>query len=124
VFLADHSTPFRGYAGGGTSVRGFEQDRLGAKPGRPAEGGEGIWIANVEGRIPLFKYADVAVFADGGNVYSHWSGPPFVGARFSGGLGFRIRTPYVLVRLDFGIKFPRHRGETFGRLFGGIGQPF
>lgn len=114
----------RFFSGGGTSVRGFAQDTLGALPGELPIGGEGIWIANVEARIPLFKYADIVGFLDAGNVYEHWRDLSFAGARFSGGLGIRIRTPYVLLRIDYGIKLNRKPGESFGRLFGGIGQAF
>lgn len=114
----------RFFSGGGTSVRGFAQDTLGTPPGQTPIGGEGIWIANAEARIPLFKYADIVGFFDAGNVYEHWRDLSLSGARFSTGLGVRIRTPYILLRLDYGIKLNRREGESFGRLFGGIGQAF
>ena len=112
----------RFFSGGGTSVRGFAQDTLGAAPGRSPVGGEGLWIANAEGRIPLHKYADVVGFLDVGNLYRRWDDLSLSGARFSAGLGVRIRTPYILFRIDYGIKLNRRPGESFGGLFGGLGQ--
>ena len=114
----------RFFSGGGTSVRGFAQDTLGAAPGQTAVGGEGLWIANAEARIPWFKYADIVGFFDAGNVYRRWDDLSLSGARFSAGMGIRIRTPYVLLRVDYGIKLNRRPGESFGRLFGGLGQAF
>ena len=114
----------RFFSGGGTSVRGFAQDTLGARPGQSPIGGEGLWIANAEARMPLFKYADIVGFLDAGNVYRRWDDLSLSGARFSTGLGLRIRTPYILLRLDYGIKLNRRPGESFGRLFGGLGQAF
>ena len=114
----------RFFSGGGTSVRGFAQDTLGAAPGQTPLGGEGLWIANAEARIPLFKYADIVSFLDAGNVYRRWDDLSLTGARFSAGLGVRIRTPYIMLRIDYGIKLNRRPGESFGRLFGGIGQAF
>ena len=44
--------------------------------------------------------------------------------RFNGGVGLRIRTPYFLIRLDYGIKVDRQPGEPRARPFFSIGQSF
>jgi outer membrane protein assembly factor BamA len=114
----------RFYSGGATSVRGFSQDTLGAAVGETPLGGEGLWIANGEARIPLFKYVDIVGFIDMGNVFRRWQNISFADMRYTGGMGLRIRTPYILLRFDYGIKLNRRPGDSFGRLYGGIGQAF
>jgi outer membrane translocation and assembly module TamA len=44
--------------------------------------------------------------------------------RKGAGAGLRVQTPYVLLRLDYGIKLDRQPGESFGKLFFRIGQAF
>ena len=60
------------YAGGGTSLRGFEQDRVG--PIDPVSGvptgGRFIVLLNEELRIPLVSWFSGVVFYDVGNVYA------------------------------------------------------
>ncbi|MBL8217373.1 MAG: BamA/TamA family outer membrane protein, partial [Bryobacterales bacterium] len=82
-------------------------------------------VLNEELRFPLFgKRLDGVAFLDVGNVY------PTVGAfslsdlRKTGGFGLRLRTPWFLLRLDYGLKLDRRPGESAGRLFFSIGQAF
>lgn len=39
-----------------------------------------------------------------------------------GGFGLRIRTPYFLLRADYGMKLDRKPGEPLGKFFFSIGQ--
>jgi outer membrane protein assembly factor BamA len=39
-------------------------------------------------------------------------------------VGVRVRTPWFLLRLDYGLKLDRREGESRGRLFFSIGQAF
>ena len=41
-----------------------------------------------------------------------------------GGFGLRIRTPYFLLRADYGLKLDRKPGEPLGKFFFSIGQAF
>jgi outer membrane protein assembly complex protein YaeT len=115
----------RFFAGGGTTIRGFGQDEVGPKDslGQPV-GGNAAFILNQEIRFPIFKIFDGAAFVDVGNVYPTFSDFNPFDVRSSAGLGLRVRTPVVLLRLDYGIKLDRKTGESFGQFFFGIGQIF
>ena len=115
----------RFFAGGGTTVRGFEQDHLGPRDelGTPL-GGDAMVVLNTELRFPLYKFFDGVAFVDAGNVYSKLSDFKPFGLRASYGFGLRIRTPYVVLRLDYGFKVNPRPGEPRGKFFGSIGQAF
>ena len=115
----------RFFAGGGTSIRGFGQNFAGPLDflGEP-EGGEAVFIANNELRFPVYSIFDGVGFADLGNVYRKVSDFRLADLRKTGGFGLRVRTPYFLLRLDYGIKLDRRPGESFGQLFFSIGQAF
>ncbi len=118
-------TPERFFAGGGTTMRGFRQDRLGPldENGRP-EGGEAMFLLNNEVRLPLFAIFGGVGFVDIGNVYpSVRDFNPF-DVRKSAGVGLRVRTGYVVIRADYGVKLDRRTGESRGALFFSIGQAY
>ncbi len=83
--------------GGGTTVRGFEQDKLGPldAAGNPI-GGDAELILNTELRFPLYKFFDGVAFVDAGNVYPKLQDFSPFDVRASYGFGIRIRTPYLL----------------------------
>ena len=115
----------RFFAGGGTTIRGFAQDEVGPKDslGQPV-GGNAAFILNQEIHFPIYKIFEGAGFVDIGNVYPTISDFNPFDVRSSAGLGLRLRTPVVLLRLDYGIKLDRKPGESFGQLFFSIGQAF
>ena len=75
-------------------------------------------------RFPLFSIVDAVGFLDIGNVYAKVSDFRLTDVRKAGGLGLRIRTPYFLIRFDYGFKLDRRPGETLARPFFSIGQAF
>ncbi len=116
----------RFFAGGGTTIRGFAQDAIGPRiPGTnsPA-GGDAILLLNNEMRFPLFSIFDGVGFVDIGNVYRTLGDFNPTDVRKSAGLGLRIRTPYFLIRFDYGFKLDRRPGESRARPFFSIGQAF
>lgn len=139
----------RFFAGGGNSVRGYEENSLGPRATRDDDadpvpvGGRVLLLTNIELRypVPLLSRINIsgAVFLDGGNV---WTGlrsiqlrnfRPWVDEedivqqdyRYSVGLGLRYNTPVGPIRVDFG--YPVKRGDIVddsGRFHINLGQIF
>ncbi len=116
----------RFFAGGGTTIRGFAQDGVGPRifDGVSPSGGNALFILNNELRFPVASIFDGVGFIDAGNVYDRMSDFRPWTVRKAAGIGIRIRTPYFLIRLDYGIKLDRRPGEPLGRPFFSIGQAF
>jgi len=115
----------RFFGGGQNTVRGFERDTLGPRNviGDPA-GGEATFIMNHEIRFPLVSIFDGVGFVDVGNVYRDVGDFNPFKLRGAYGVGLRIRTPYILIRADYGLKFDRRADESAGAFFVSIGQAF
>ena len=109
--VADLPAGRRFFAGGSTSVRGFQQDRLGV-PGVLNEdglsnGGNGVVVLNGEVRTQLWTNIAVVGFVDGGNVFVRAGDMSMRDLRGSAGAGLRYRSPLGPLRLDVGFKFDR-----------------
>jgi len=44
--------------------------------------------------------------------------------RKTAGFGLRLRTPFLMIRFDYGFKLDRRPGESQGAFFISIGQAF
>lgn len=93
----------RFFAGGGDSVRGFKFQELGPLDSeRDPIGGTSMLVANLEGRVPLWRELWGALFIDGGQVQLE----PFQFSPddmlYSTGAGIRYMTPVGPIRIDFG----------------------
>lgn len=115
----------RFFAGGGTTIRGFAQDGVGPTDffGDP-EGGEAVFVLNNEARFPVVSIFEGVGFLDVGNVYEEWTDLDPTSLRTTAGVGLRVRTPFFLLRLDYGWKLDRKEGEKPGAFFFSIGQAF
>jgi len=115
----------RFFAGGGTTIRGFHQNALGPVDffGDPI-GGEAVFLTNNEIRFPIVHIFDGVGFLDIGNVYATLSDFNPFEVRKSAGIGLRVRTPFFLLRADYGWKLDPRPGESRGGFFFSIGQAF
>ena len=90
----------------------------------PPEGGNAMIVINNEVRFPLVSIFDGVVFSDVGNVFRRVTDISFTDVRETAGLGLRVRTPWFLVRGDYGILLDRRAGERRGRFYFSVGQAF
>jgi outer membrane protein assembly factor BamA len=121
----------RYFAGGGSSLRGFEIDFAGPLDRNTYKpiGGNALVIGSLELRAPIFRFLHLAGFYDAGNVFSQISSIHFTDFSHTVGLGLRIKTPFGPLRADYGynLNLPgdlRKRGFDRGHLFITIGPPF
>jgi outer membrane protein insertion porin family len=103
----------RYFAGGGRSIRGYDERSIGPLDANTndAIGGESIFVGTVEYTIPLVEVIKLAAFFDTGNVWEKAS-KLGSGKLFSGvGLGFRVKTPIGPMNLDYGVPLDKQPGE-------------
>ena len=115
----------RFFLGGRTTVRGYEQDTLGPKgsDGNPT-GGNVFLMENLEIRTSLGKGLGIVAFLDGGNVWLKVADIKPLDFKFTTGLGLRYNTPVGPIRVDYGHKLQREKGESSGELHFSIGHAF
>jgi outer membrane protein insertion porin family len=110
--VSDVPASQRFFAGGGTTVRGFQTDRLGVPEILNADGlslgGNGVVVLNAEIRrvvgTVLSRNFAVVGFLDGGNVFAHASDIDLGRLRSSVGGGVRWDSPLGPLRFDVGFK--------------------
>jgi len=116
VRVRDLPASERYFAGGDTTVRGFQLDRLGQpdtfdRDGTPI-GGHAEIILNGEARVALSKAFGVVGFLDTGNVFSTVNNVRLGQLRAAAGFGLRYKSPVGPIRFDFGFKLGTLR--TYG----------
>ena len=115
----------RFFLGGRTTVRGYEQDTLGPKgPDGNPTGGNAFFCGNVELRSYLGKGIGIVTFLDSGNVWQRVGEVELGSIKYSTGLGLRYNTPVGPLRVDYGYKLEREKGESAGELHFAIGHAF
>lgn len=113
--VADLPASQRFFAGGGTTVRGFQIDRLGVaevlNPNGLSNGGNAVMVLNAEVRAVVLQLIgrDLGVvgFADAGNVFARAGDLDVMRLRTTAGVGLRFDSPIGPLRFDVGLKFRR-----------------
>ena len=115
----------RYFLGGRSSVRGYAQDTLGPKgdDGDPT-GGNAFFMASAELRTSVGWGISIVPFVDCGNVWIDAKDFSLGDLKYTAGLGLRYATPVGPLRVDYGYKLNREKGESMGELHFSIGQAF
>jgi outer membrane protein insertion porin family len=107
----------RFFLGGATTIRGFEFRDIGPKDSRGNPlGGTSFLQFNLEIGRSFGRLLRLVTFFDAGNVYNPGNQFDFGDLRRSAGVGFRLITPLGPIRLDYGFKLDRRRGESMGAI--------
>jgi outer membrane protein insertion porin family len=105
----------RFFLGGTTTIRGFEFRDIGPQDSRGNPlGGTSFLQFNLEVGRSFARVLRLVTFLDAGNVYNPDKQFDFGDMRRSVGIGFRLMTPVGPIRLDYGFKLDRRRGESLG----------
>ncbi len=115
-------------AGGRSTVRGYDQDKLGIEGvtiinGDPT-GGNAMLIFNEELRIALPKSFGLVLFFDHGNVWLESRDVRFSDIKSTTGVGVRYNTPVGPFRLDWGYKLNREADESPWAIHFTLGHAF
>jgi outer membrane protein insertion porin family len=119
----------RFFAGGPSSLRGFETDYAGPLENGKPVGGNALIVGSMEIRIPVLRFLRLAGFYDTGNVFRTISDIDLADFSHTVGAGLRIKTPFGPLRADYGynLNLPldlQKQGLTRGHLFITVGPPF
>jgi outer membrane protein assembly factor BamA len=115
----------RFFVGGGNSVRGYAEDALSPRDVLGfAVGGPALLVFNGEVRFPLFKTVRGVGFVDTGRAFETVSELALRDLSVGTGVGLRVQTPVVLLRIDFGLPLDTSIGPRRGRWFFSVGQAF
>ncbi|MGH7348475.1 MAG: outer membrane protein assembly factor BamA [Candidatus Rokuibacteriota bacterium] len=119
----------RFYLGGSNSLRQFKALQVSPRDDSGTRiGGNAELLGTIEYQIPLFFGIKAAIFYDVGNVW----GPDIAGGtkidltdlRHGVGAGFRWNSPFGPIRVDYGIKLDRRKGEDLGNFNFSAGSSF
>jgi len=116
----------RWFAGGVSSMRGYERHRLGPldSAGQPI-GGETRLLAGAEARVPIVGIFGAAVFLDSGQVWRYRDETDLGDLAVAGGAGLLVGTPIGPVRFDVAYNLtPPPSGEPRSVFHFAIGHPF
>lgn len=125
---SDIPLPERFFVGGRSTVRGYDQNKLGVQGvtiinGEPT-GGNAMLIFNEELRIALPQSFGLVLFFDHGNVWRGYRDIRFPDIKSTTGIGIRYNTPVGPFRLDWGYKLDRELGESPSAIHFTLGHAF
>ena len=115
----------RFFSGGSTTVRSFDERKLGPQDGNGNPiGGEFFTTFNVEYTFPLYGELLGAVFVDAGNLLPDARSPGLNDLRYGVGAGLRYNLPIGPIRLDYGVNPNPRADEAFGAFHFSFGFAF
>ncbi len=113
----------RYYAGGGSSVRGYGYQAIGARDiNNDPIGGQSVIEMSAEARVRLGVFS-VVPFLDAGNVYDSQL-PRLSGLRFGAGVGVRYHSSFGPIRVDVGTPLNPRPGDSRIAVYVSLGQAF
>lgn len=124
----------RYFAGGATTIRGYEERAVGPRDSgsNTALGGEAIVLGTTELTFPIFKnllkgavFYDVGnVWADMGDIFTTKSGDTG-GYKQGVGIGVRVKTPIGPIKLDYGYPLDKnYDDEKNGQFYFSVSHGF
>lgn len=115
----------RVFAGGGSSVRGYDYQSVGPLDANGVPiGGRSAVEAAIEARARIMKRVQLAAFVDAGAVYSE-SFPDFMGDYLVGaGVGVRYLSTIGPIRLDAALPLEKRPTDRDFQIYISLGQPF
>lgn len=114
----------RYFLGGRDSVRGYAQNTLGPKRNNEPTGGNAFLMGNFEFRTSLGKNFYLINFLDFGNLWNRVDDVDITKLKYTAGIGLRYKTPVGPLRIDYGHKLNRDKGESKGEIHFSIGHAF
>jgi outer membrane protein insertion porin family len=116
----------RFFSGGSRSMRGFKRHRLGPKDGAGNPlGGQFLFEASTELRLPLYRSLRWALFVDTAQVWRDVDRLLTGGLEWAAGVGVVFRTPVGPIRFDWGHRLGSvEDGEPASVLHFSVGHPF
>ena len=115
----------RFFAGGDTTVRGYEDDRLATEivqVGVPPiaglsqirvipSGGNIRTLASIDAQLRIWKIVAGAVFSDAGLITNQWASVTVDSIRPSVGSGIRLLTPFGILAVEYAVPLRPHLGD-------------
>ena len=109
--LEDLPKSLRFFAGGGSSVRGYNFESIGeVNSAGSVIGGKHMLGGSVEFEYPIYENWGVATFIDVGDAFNSWDD---MDLSYGVGVGARYRSPIGPVRVDVGFPEGRFSDATF-----------
>ena len=109
--LEDLPKKLRFFAGGGSSVRGYDFESIGEENSSGSIiGGKNLFAGSVEYEHPIKDAWSAAVFLDAGDAFNDWDD---IDLQYGIGGGIRYRSPIGPVRVDIGLPDGKFGDATF-----------
>jgi translocation and assembly module TamA len=122
--IEDLPVDLRYFAGGGSSVRGYEYQALSPRNAvNQIIGGRSAVEGSLEMRTWLWGDFGAAAFVDAGSASSS-NFPDFDDIGVGVGVGVRYRTPVGPVRVDFAVPLDPPAGDSEFGIYVALGQAF